>query len=488
MSLLAVDIGSSACKTVVFSSGGVSLAQHSIGYTPEYPGATFAEMSPEKIWDAVRTSCQAVTQELNDPVQALCLSSHGESFVPVDGRGRPLMNAILNQDGRAALESVRCEELIGRERLFQITGLRGHSVYTLPKILWLREHRPEVFAAADRFLTLIGYLLQKMELAPYVDYSLASRYLAFDVRKRSWSDEILGAVEIREARLPVPMPAGTTVGALKPDIARQLGVAAGTPIVLGGHDQPCGALGSGVIGPGRVAHSIGSYECLIVAGDAPLLSDAAYAAGLNSYCHVVPDRYVTLAYFPSGLMVKWFHDLLLADPSEQYAVLDAHAPKGPTGLCITPHLVGSCNPEFDPSARGFIAGLTPGTDRAHIHKGILEGLACELSILTKLMGEVVGGIGDLYVTGGGSRSSLGVQLRAALTGCHLHIMKQQEATCLGTAMLAGIAIGEYSDAAEAVAAVVAESTVVAPEETITREYEDQFRRYCQLRSLMVGRR
>lgn len=488
MSLLAVDIGSSACKTVVFSSGGVSLAQHSIGYTPEYPGAAFAEMNPEKIWNAVRTSCQAVTQELNDPVQALCLSSHGESFVPVDARGRPLMNAILNQDGRAALESARCEELIGRERLFQITGLRGHSVYTLPKILWLRQHRPDVFAAADRFLTLIGYLLQKMELPPYVDYSLASRYLAFDVRKRSWSDEILGAMEIREARLPVPMPAGTTVGELKPDIARQLGVAAGTPIVLGGHDQPCSALGSGVIGPGRVAHSIGSYECLIVAGDAPLLSDAAYAAGLNSYCHVVPDRYVTLAYFPSGLMVKWFHDLLLVDPSEQYAVLDAHAPNGPTGLCITPHLVGSCNPEFDPSARGFIAGLSPGTDRAHIHKGILEGLACELSILTQMMGEVVGGIGDLYVTGGGARSSLGLQLRAALTGCHLHIMKQQEATCLGTAMLAGIAIGEYSDAAEAVAAVVAESSVVAPEETITRAYADQFRRYCQLRSLMVGRR
>lgn len=487
MSLLAIDVGSSACKTVVFSSAGVSLAQHSIGYTPEYPGPSFAEMNPEKIWDAVRTSCQAVTRELNDPVQALCLSSHGESFVPVDARGRPLMNAILNQDSRAVLESARCEELIGRERLFQITGLRGHSAYPLPKILWLRRHRPEVFAAADVFLTLIGYLLQKMEVAPYVDYSLASRYLAFDVRKRSWSDEILDAVDIDKARLPVPAPAGTTVGMLTPNIARHLGIAVGTPIILGGHDQPCSALGSGVIGQGRVAHSIGSYECLVAAGNTPILSDKAYAAGLNSYCHVVPNRYVTLAYFPSGLMMKWFHDLLSADPSDQYAVLDARAPPGPTGLCITPHLVGTCNPEFDPAARGFMAGLTPGTDRAQIHKGILEGLACELSILTQLMGEAVGGIEHLYVTGGGARSALGLQLRAALTGCRLHLMKQQEATCQGTAMLAGIAIGEYSDAAEAVAAVVGESTVVAPDERMTRAYEDQSKRYRRLRSLMVGR-
>ncbi len=488
MSLLAIDIGSSACKTVVFSSAGISLAQHSIGYTPEYPGDSFAEINPEKVWNAARASCHAVTRGLNDAIQALCLSSHGESFVPVDARGRPLMNAILNQDNRAVLESARCEELIGRERLFQITGLGAHAVFPLPKIMWLRQHRPEVFAAADRFLTLIGYLLQKMELAPYVDHSLASRYLAFDVSKRTWSDEILGAAEIPESRLPIPLAAGTTVGKLTPDVARQLGVAAGTPIVLGGHDQPCSALGSGVIGAGRIAHSIGTYECLLAAGDKPMLSHAAYVAGLNSYCHVVPNKYVTLAYFPSGLMVKWFHDLLLTDQRDQYAALDAHVPEGPTGLCIAPHLVGTCNPQFDPEARGFIAGLTPGTDRAHIHKGILEGLACELCILTELMGTAVGDIADLYVTGGGARSSLGLQLRAALTGCRLHVMKQQEATCLGTAMLAGIAVGEYADAGEAIAAVVGESAVVAPDERMAQAYKAQMKRYRQLRALMVGRR
>jgi xylulokinase len=499
MSLLAIDVGSSTCKTVVFATSGASLAQYSYSYTPEFPGQSFAEMNPERFWDAVRTSCQAVSRNLHDPAQALCLSSHGETFIAVDARGRPLMNAILNQDIRAIDESTWCDQVIGRKRLFQITGLGAHPMYPLPKILWLRKHRPDIFAATDSFLSLIGFLLQKMGFAPYVDYSLASRYLAFDIRKRDWSDEVLGAVDLNKMRLPVPVPAGTIVGKLSSEIAAQLGVAAGIPVVLGGHDQPCSALGSGVIGSGRVSHCIGTYECLLAVSDAPSLNDYAFDAALNSYCHVVPDKYVTLAYFPSGIMVKWFHDLLYGEGTgavsvdadsqdlerNHYALLEARAPAGPTGLCITPHLVGTGNPEFNPRTRGFIHGLGPGTDRARIHKGILEGLACELSLLTGVLAEAVGSFEDLYVTGGGARSALGLQLRAALTGCRLHVMKQEEAACLGTAILAGVAIGEYMSAAQAIDALVEECAVIAPDARMASSYEYQVKRYRQLRSLAV---
>ena len=156
---------------------------------------------------------------------------------------------------------------------------------------------------------------------------------------------------------------------------------------MGGHDQPCGALGVGAIGSGRVADSMGTYECLLAASDQPSLTDAALAASLNSYCHVVPDKFVTLAYFPSGIMIKWFHDLLYGegelaedtDPfhaeSIHYATLEREAPAGPTGLCITPNLIGTCNPDFNPHARGIISGLSPNTTRSQIYKGILEGLA-----------------------------------------------------------------------------------------------------------------
>ena len=147
----------------------------------------------------------------------------------------------------------------------------------------------------------------------YIDYSLASRYLAFDIRQRRWSEEILAATEINAECLPVPVPAGTIAGKLDAAAASQLGLSPGTIVVMGGHDQPCGALGVGAIGSGRVADSMGTYECLLAASDQPSLTAAALAASLNSYCHVVPDKFVTLAYFPSGIMMKWFHDLLYGE-------------------------------------------------------------------------------------------------------------------------------------------------------------------------------
>ena len=498
MSLLAVDIGSSSCKVVAFAANGEVLAQQSSAYTPEFPRPRFAELNPETFWNAVCSCCRDVSQGLRDPVRGLAASSHGETFVPVDARGEPLMCAILNQDGRATAEAKGCEQVIGRERLFQITGHFAHPMYPIPKILWLKKHAPEIFQASASFLTVIGYCLQRMGLEPYVDYSLASRFLAFDVMRHSWSDEILQAIDLDKRRLPCPVPAGTTVGKLSSSAAAQLGVSVDTPVVLGGHDQPCGALGSGVIDRSRVADSMGTYECLLAVSDAPVLNDAAFSASLNSYCHVVPDKFVTLAYFPAGIMVKWFHDLLFlhqesgvgtpqsgASEAANYQLLEARSGPGPTGLCITPHLIGSCNPEFSPHARGVISGLAPGTHRSDIYKGILEGIACELAIVAELLAKAVGPFDDIYVTGGGTRSALGLQLRAALTRRKLHVMKRQQAVCLGTAILAGIAIGQYANPAEAIDAMVEESAEIAPDPAITATYEEQLGRYRSLRLAAV---
>jgi xylulokinase len=502
MSLLVIDIGSSACKAVLFTVEGEILAHHTSAYSPEFPRPSFAEMNPEKFWHAICASCQAVVRDVADPVQALCLSSHGETFVALDADGRPLAPAILNQDSRATAEAAWCEEAIGRKRLFQITGQVTHPMYSIPKIIWLRHHRPDIFASTARFVTLIGYILQRMGLPPYTDYSLASRFLAFDIRNRCWSDEILAAAGLNKDRLPVAVPAGTIAGKVDSGVASELGLRSGTLVILGGHDQPCGALGVGVIGGGRVSDSIGTYECILAGSDAPSLTDAALAASLNSYCHVVPDKFVTIAYFPSGIMLKWLHDLLYSSngsgrinteaiaeniESDRYAFLEAHAPEGPTDLCITPHLIGTCNPEFNPQARGVIAGLNPGTTRSELYKGILEGLACELSLATEVLAEGAGDFEDIYVTGGGSRSALGLQLRAALTGRRLHVMRSSEAVCLGTAILAGVATGEYSDVREAVEQVVHEINVIAPNPAIAASYSAQVTRYRALRAAMIAR-
>lgn len=497
MSLLAIDIGSSRCKAVVFALAGEILAQHSCAYTPEFPAPSHAEIDPAIFWQAVCHCSQAASKSLSDPVRALCLSSHGETFVPVSERNEAVAPAILNQDHRATEETVWLEKTFGRKQLFEITGVVAHPMYPVPKFLWLRKHRPDIFASSVRFLAVIGYVLSRLGLPAYIDYSLASRYLAFDIRQRRWSEEILTAAEINAERLPVAVPAGTIVGKLDGATASQLGLSAGTIVVMGGHDQPCGALGVGVNGSGRVADSMGTYECLLAASDQPSLTAAALEASLNSYCHVVPDKFVTLAYFPSGIMIKWFHDLLYSegihaqgwDPSYaesiHYATLERDAPAGPTGLCITPNLIGTCHPDFNPHARGIISGLSADTTRGQIYKGILEGLACELSQMTDILGNAVGEFRDIYVTGGGSRSALGLQLRAALSGRRLHVMACPEAVCLGGAILAGVASREYSSLREAVELVVRDASAVSPDNAIAAAYAQQAKKYRHLRSALT---
>jgi xylulokinase len=502
MSLLAIDIGSSRCKAVVFALTGEILTQHACAYTPAFPAPSHAEINPETFWQAVCHCSQAVSKNLSDPVRALCLSSHGETFVPVNGRNQPVAPAILNQDNRATEETVWLERTFERKRLFEITGLVAHPMYPVPKFLWLRKHRPDVVAPSVRFLSVIGYVLSRLGLPAYIDYSLASRYLAFDIRQRRWSEEILAATEISAECLPIPVPAGTIAGKIDAHVASQLGLSPGTIVVMGGHDQPCSALGVGAIGSGRVADSMGTYECLLAASDQPCLTDEALAASLNSYCHVVPDKFVTLAYFPSGIMVKWFHDLLYAaaygegslaqngDPSDSesihYASLEREAPAGPTGLCITPNLIGTCNPDFNPRTRGIISGLGPDTTRSQIYKGILEGLACELSQMTDILTNAVGEFRDVYVTGGGARSALGLQLRAALSGRELHVMKCPEAVCLGGAILAGVACGEYGSLREAVELVVHDVSTVSPDPALAAAYAQQAKQYRHLRSALTA--
>jgi xylulokinase len=492
VSLLAVDMGSSSCKAVAFSEEGRVLAQKSSSYLPESPRPGWGEMSPGKFWEAFKTVTRAVATETNEPVEALAISSHGETFIPIDSHQQPVGPAILNIDNRAVAETDWLADSLGRRHIFEITGLTAHPMYPIPKILWMREHQRDVFSSASCFLALPSYLLAKLGLPPYVDYSLASRFLAFDVRQRCWSAEILSACQLKPEQFSIPVPSGTVAGRLQSSIAADLGLRSGTMVAVGGHDQPCAALGCGAVTPGRISASFGTYECLAAASEIPAINDEALSANLNSYCHVVPDRFVTIAFFPAGIMVDWLLRLLYPDQqlasgsvNELCAALEADAPEGPTGLCITPHLPGTCNPDFDPYATGVILGIRPTTSRADIYKGILEGIACEFATMADLLQRVVGPFEDVYIAGGGGRSRLGLNLRASLASRRLHSMQSHEAVCLGTAILAGVAAGKYRSFDEAVKQVVVPGETIEPTPGMAASYARQVQQYRLLYSSLA---
>jgi len=241
---LAIDMGSSSCKAIAFREDGTALAHAACSYSWSSPFPSWAEMEAEKFWQAFQTVTRTITAAVTqDPVESLAVSSHGETFVPVDWEGHTVGPAILNVDNRAVAEAKWLTDRMGRRRFFEITGLAVHPMYPLAKILWLRRNKPDVFSSAVRFLALPGYLFARLGLPAPIDYSLASRFLAFDIRKRAWSEEILSACELTAERFPEPVAAGTIAGTLPAGIAFDLGLRSGTPVVVGGHDQPCGALG-----------------------------------------------------------------------------------------------------------------------------------------------------------------------------------------------------------------------------------------------------
>lgn len=483
MSLMGVDIGTSSCKAAAFDAAGRMLAAATRQYHPTFPGPARVEMDPEGLWQAVASAIGAVAQEAAEPVAALAISSHGETFIPVDARGAAIGPAILNVDSRATAEAAECELRFGRRWIFQTTGQIVNPSYPLVKFEWLRRHQPDIVRAAHRFAGPSDYALLRMGLPPYTDYSIASRYLAFDVSARRWSEEMLEFSGVSSEQLPAVRPAGTIAGRLSPAAAADLGLSAGTLVAVGGHDQACGALGMGAIPAGMVSDSMGTFECVVHVDDQPRLGESALAANLNSYCHVVPGRYITIVYFPAGIMLKWFADLFAdtgSDLGRMYADLEAQAPTGPTGLLVLPHLIGSSTPHFDSRATGAIVGLTAASDRARIYKGILEGMACELGIVADVLASEVGPFDTIRATGGGARSRLGMRLRADLTGRRFQVLESPEAVCLGAALLAGLAAGVYASLAEAAEQAVRVVDTIEPDPEVREAYRGQVARYRAL--------
>jgi len=495
MSLLSIDMGSSSCKAVAFACDGRILAEASRSYTPEIPRPSWAEMSPDVFWQSFCGVTREIAQCTHDPVEVVGISSHGETFVAVDDHREPVCPAILNMDNRAVAQANWLKSKFDPKRIFEITGLAIHPMYPIPKILWLRENEPGIFRRAQKFWAVPSYLLACLGLEVCIDYTQASRFLAFDVRRKCWSDEILEACGLTSDCLTEPVATGTVAGQISSSIAKDLGLRTGVAVIIGGHDQPCAALGMGVVEPGRVSASLGTYECLLASSDAPCITESAYADNLNTYCHVVPDRYVTLAYFPSGIMLDWFLKLLRYDSrwdeisvADVCQTLETDAPAGATGLLVTPHLLGSCNPDFDPGATGVISGLRPAMGAAHVYKGILEGIACEFALMAELLRRVAGPFRDVYVTGGGCRSHLGLDLRAALSGCRLHRMRGEEAVCLGTAILAGVGAGKYKDIASAIDQLVSVTDTIEPDPELATDYRAYVKRYQHLYSNLASLR
>ncbi len=482
MSLLGIDLGTSGCKAGVFGLDGVCLAQAYRAYDMLHPRPGWSELDTAAVWGHTRAViAEVAAQARHDPVTALSVSSFGEAFVPVTRDRQILDNSILCIDERGREHIDRLRATIGRERFYAINpNLLGPN-YSMPKLLWLREHRPEVYRRADFFLLWSDLIAFLLGCDPVTNNSHANRTLLFDLERNDWSETLLDWSGIPRAKLGRVVPGGTVIGAVAADMAAALGLPPGVRVVAGGHDQCCNALGCGGIRAGRAVYGMGSFDCITPIYRKPAEPLRMLHANLNIEHHVLPELYVSFLYNQAGLLTKWFRDTFAAADQPPagvgiYEHLYAELPDAPTRLLVLPHF--DPPPHHVPETSGVIVGLKTDTTRGEILKAIVEG-----ATLHFVQGiEALRGLGidttAFIAAGGGAKADKGLQVRADIFGVPIIRPRITEAGVLGAAMLAGLATGVCATAAEAAALFVHEDRRFEPDaarHACYREKHAQFR-------------
>jgi xylulokinase len=493
LSLVGLDIGTTGCKAIVFDPRGRVLGQAAREYDLLFPASDWAEQDAEGVWRlAWEALCEAVSVAKGQgraPV-AIALSVQGEAVIPVDDRGIAQRPAILGMDTRTGAENAWLVERFGAETLFQRTGMPVHTINTLPKLLWLKAHEPEVWRHARQFLLYEDFLVRRLGGEAAISHCLASRTQMYDLASGDWACDILEVCGIDVARLAPLAPAeGGVVGTVRDELRQALGIENDVLLVSGGHDQACAAVGSGVIEAGRAMVSTGTAEVVEVASETPALDEALQQGNISVYRHVVPGLYLAMTLNHSGgLLLRWFRDTLGRWEIEQakevgqdaYDLILDGVPPGPTSLFVLPHFSGSGTPWLDTASKGAVLGLTFATSQAEIAKAILEGLCFELRINLDLLQEAGITIDELHAVGGGARSPLWLQLKADICQIPLRVPEVTDAACLGAALLAGVGAGVYSDLRSAVNQTVHLERQIKPCPESVAAYEARYALYRQV--------
>jgi len=455
-------------------------------------GGGRVELDMSVVWTAVTTLIRRVTRQARasgGAVRAISLAVSGDEAIPVAADGRHLRPCIMAMDNRSAGLAEQFGRKVGRQRLYGITGLPAHGMHPLIRLMWIREHEPEVFAATAKMLCWSELISSLLGAAPVSDYSVASRTMAFDVGRQEWSPEILAAAGVDRALMPGLAPSGTVIGEVPARIADGLGVEAGARVVAGGFDQPMAAFGSGVLDPGEAGVGTGTWEALVAVTGAPVLTSRMLEAGYPFGCYVLPGRFFCLASNAGGgSLLRWFKDNFGADDirrarrtrSDPFDVILAGLPDEPTGMIALPHFQGSYSPWMDPGATGAILGLSLATTRGEFVKAILEGTAFELRANIERIEAAGIAIGSLRATGGGARSPQWLQLKADITGKPISTVSVDEAGCFAAACLAGVGAGLFASADEPVRAWVRPVRTFDPDPGRQAAYDSIFADYLGL--------
>lgn len=477
--VIGCDVGSQGTKAILLSTTGEVICEATAGYGIDYPYPLWAEQTVERWLEALTLATRQLLSESSIPakrVRALSLATQVDGVVPIDASGQPLHPAIIWMDRRAGAQCDQIRPRLTEEEIFALTGLNLDATHVAPKIRWLADERPDLFARTAYFLLPGSYMAFALTGEIAVDHSNASSTLLLDVYTRTWSAAMADAFAIDLQQLAPVMAATETLGRLRPDIAQELGLDPGTLVMTGCGDEHAACLGSGVARPGIVGDIAGTAEPVCAASELALFDPTRL---VETHCHADPELWLLEnPGFVSGGNYRWFRDQFAR--GESYARLDeeaAQVPPGAEDLSFLPCLMGAMAPTWNESARGIYAGFTLAHTRAHFVRALLEGSAYAVRDITTQMQQSGLELRELRVVGGGAKSRLWNQIKADVTGLPVRVPEITETTALGAAFVALVGIGTYTSLTEASDYIVKIREHIEPDPATTSLYTEAYEQY-----------
>lgn len=487
--VIGCDVGSQSTKALLLGLDGAIAGEASAGYSIDYPQPVWAEQPVERWTQAFE---QAIHQLLAQTgvnarqVRALGLASQVEGVVPIDAAGEPLRPAIIWMDRRAEAQCRRLRARVGDQAVFDLTGLNIDPSHVAPKMQWIADNQPELFARTARLLLPGAYMAYYLTGNFGLDYSNASSTLLLDIRRRDWSPVMCAHFGVDRGLLPPVLPATAPLGQLRPALAATLGLSPATLVVVGSGDEHAACLGAGVVAAGLIGDIAGTSEPVCAAAAAPALDPDRI---IETHCHADPALWLLEnPGFVSGANYRWLRDhfapeelaAAAAGGANAYARLDALAASvgpGTEGLVFLPCMMGTTTPTWNEAARGTFFGLTLAHTRAHFTRAVLEGSAYAVRDITDQLQRIGIPAHELRVMGGGAHSALWNQIKADVTGLPVAVPATSETTALGAALLALVGSRACASLGEACPLVVRLAARYEPNASARAAYDDGYALY-----------
>lgn len=485
--LLGIDVGTTGTKTALVHPDGRVLASAVADYPLSHPRPLWAEQAPQDWWQATLVTIRAVLSQAGvsgAEIDGIGLSGQMHGAVVLDAADQVLYPCIIWSDQRTTAECETITRLAGAERLSEWVANPALPGFTAPKLLWLREHEPARWARVRRLLLPKDYIRFRLTGEAAIDISDAAGTLLFDVRRRRWSSALLATLDLPATLLPPWIESTAIAGQITADVAAATGLRAGTPVVGGGADNACAAIGNGVVGPGDLLISIGTSGTVVAPTDQPRVDPAQRAHTFN---HAAPAVWYMMGVMQAaGLSLRWLRDLLglrTTDTRDAYEQLtEAAAPVAPgaDGLLWLPYLQGERTPHRDAYARGVLFGVTPRHGRGHLARAVIEGVTFGLRDSVTIIQAAGIACEVVRLTGGGARSALWRQIVADVVGRPVAVTREREGPAFGAALLAAVGTGHYASLAEATRATVTTTGTIEPDPAAQRRYQAIYEEYRAL--------